>query len=199
MCFAPFTCQRSGSPTDKSGAGAKEDCSRRPEWCKRLLRKKTREIWSPLTSLLMPPRTGHVEWNIVLFLASTPEKKAVKVKIQFSKVCLCLWDPRSVVKTQWLCIFCGFIYYDNAENCRLLVCLPRASNITNKIIFQKTDVVCVQVFWRAVFRALPVTWCKKTKQNKKRPFGQCNGNCVSAGKQICVKIIVFVCCGLSQV
>lgn len=87
-CFAPFTCQRSVSPTEKSGAGAKEDCSRRPKWRKRLLRKKTKEIWSPLTSLLMPPRTGHREWNIVLFLAFTPKKKAVKVKIKFSKVCL---------------------------------------------------------------------------------------------------------------
>lgn len=37
------------------------------------------------------------------------------------------------------------------------------------------------------------------KRRKKRPLGQRNGNCVSAGKQICVKIIVFVCCGLSQV
>lgn len=43
-------------------------------------------------------RTGHREWNIVLFLALAPKKKAVKVKIQFYKVCLSHWDQCSVLK-----------------------------------------------------------------------------------------------------
>lgn len=61
----------------------------------------------------------------------------------------------------------GLIYYDSAENRRLSVCLPRASDITNKIILQKTDVVWVPIFWTCGFHSAASNLVQKENTKKK--------------------------------
>lgn len=197
-CFAPSTCQRSGSRTEKSGAGAQEDCSRRPKWCKRLLRKKTKEIWSPLRSLLMPPRnwTHRVKYCLVFgFYAGEESSQSEDSIFQGMPVplstALCFKDPMILcflrIHLLWQCwkppsfgLSSQGFNYNKQNNIPENWCGLRSSFLT------------------CGFQSVASNLVQK-KKKKKRPLGQRNGNCVSAGKQICVKIIVFVCCGLSQV
>lgn len=84
----------------KSGAGAKRDCFRRLRWSKLPAEKENQRNMITTNISSDAPRTGHTEWNIVLFLALHTRRKQSKWWFNFARYACAFWDRRSLLKTQ---------------------------------------------------------------------------------------------------